>query len=45
MGSVDLDFIFINDMNNRVIDCKQQRARAIKYEKIGLPDFDCISNH
>ena len=31
-------------MNNRVIDRKQQRARAIKYEKIGLPDFDRPNN-
>ena len=31
-------------MNNMVIDRRQQRARAIKYEKIGLPDFDRTNN-
>ena len=31
-------------MNNRVIDRKQQRARAIKYEKVGPPDFDRTNN-
>ena len=44
MGSVDVNFIFLYDMNNRVIDRKQQRARAIKYEKVGPPDFDRTNN-